>query len=397
MVAPNNRVFYACEAIAIGQVGDPNLINPDLYNPLEFVHGVQSVGINTSFNLEQAFELGQIAIYENIENLPEVEVTIEKVIDGHPLVYHMATSGSPGANPLTGAGFDLITRTKRRANVAMAIGSDENSAISGVGSPGQPRVEIFMSGMFVNSLNYTFPTDGFATESVTLTGNHRRWGALTPFEDGVGPLSNGLRAGGLTGQVGFTAGTVNLMRPPGFSLWNQDYPRASGGIARREDVLMESSIMPRSIFGVSPLNPTNPIGNNWDQLRKMPRAHISSITISADLGREDILELGRKSPYYKSVTFPIEVSSEFEVITVSGDFVNFYEEKQSTPEQPIKVVLRDGTTFDLGNKNRLSSINYGGGDTGGGNLTITYSFTTQNELRITPATVFDPPRQQINP
>ena len=385
MVAPNNRVFYACEAIAIGQVGDATLQNPDLYNPLEFVHGVQSVGINTSFNLEQAFELGQIAIYENIENLPEVEVTIEKVIDGHPLVYHMATSGTPA--------FDLVSRTKRRCNVAMAIGSDENSAISGVGTPGQPRVEIFMSGMFVNSLNYTFPTDGFATESVTLTGNHRRWGALTPFEDGVGPLSNGLRAGGLTGQVGFTANTVNNMRPPGFSLWNQDYPRGSGGIARREDVLMESSIMPRSIFGVSPTG----VGNNHNISTGRPRAHISSITISADLGREDILELGRKSPYYKSTTFPIEVSSEFEVITVSGDFVNFYEERQSTPEQPIRVVLRDGTTFDLGVKNRLSSINYGGGDTGGGNLTITYSFTTQNELRITPATVFDPQRQQINP
>jgi hypothetical protein len=389
MVAPNNRVFYACEAIAIGQVGDPTLTNPDLYNPLEFVHGVQSVGINTSFNLEQAFELGQIAVYENIENLPEVEVTIEKLIDGNPLVYHMATSG--------GAGFDLISRTKRRANVAMAVGSDENSAISGVGSPGAPRVEIFMSGMYVNSLSYTFPSDGFSTESVTLTGNHRAWAAITPFEDVAGTLSNGLRAGAYTGNVGFTAGTIATILPAGFSRHGEDYPIGSGGISRREDVLMESSVMPRSIFQTNRSIAPGVAGNNYDATKQSPRAHISSISINCDLGREDILELGRKSPYYKSTTFPVEVTSEFEVITVSGDFVNFYETRDSTPEQPIRVVLRNGTTFDLGSKNRLSSINYGGGDTGGGNLTITYSFSTYNELKITPATRLDPARVQGPP
>lgn len=387
MVAPNNRVFYACEAIAIGQVGDALLVNPNLHNPLEFVHGVQSVGINTSFNLEQAFELGQIAVYENVENLPEVEVTIEKVIDGNPLVYHLATQGS--------LGFDLISRTKRRANVAMTIGSDENTAISGVGSPGAPRVEIFMSGMFVNSLSYTFPSDGFATESVTLTGNHRVWTAVTPFVDAIGPLSNGLSAS--AGPVGFNAATIQSILPGGFSRHNEDYPPGLGGISRREDVLMESSVMPRSIYQVnSTLLPGLP-GNNYDPLTGRPRAHISSISINCDLGREDILELGRKSPYYKSTTFPVEVTSEFEVITVSGDFVNFYETADSTPEQPIKVVLRNGTTFDLGSKNRLSSINYGGGDTGGGNLTITYSFTTYNELKITGATVFAPARVQGPP
>lgn len=380
MVAPNNRVFYACEAIAIGQVGDPMLANPDLYNPLEFVHGVQSVGINTSFNLEQAFELGQIAVYENVENLPEVEVTIEKLIDGNPLVYHMATSGGPS--------FDLISRSKRRANVAMAIGSDENSAISGVGSPGAPRVEIFMSGMFVNSLSYTFSSEGFATESVTLTGNHRTWSALTPFEDVVGPLSNGLRAGPYAGLVGFTPGTIQTILPPGFARHGEDYPIGSGGITRREDVLMESSVMPRSIFEVNKTFAPGVIGNNINPTTGRPLAHISSISINCDLGRENILELGRKSPYFRSTTFPVEVTSEFEVITVSGDFVNFYETRDSSPEQPIKVVLRNGTTFDLGSKNRLSSINYGGGDTGGGNLTITYSFTTYNELKITPATAF---------
>ena len=45
------------------------------------------------FNLEQAFELGQIQIYENIEGLHEVEVTMEKVLDGYPLLYTSVTAG----------------------------------------------------------------------------------------------------------------------------------------------------------------------------------------------------------------------------------------------------------------------------------------------------------------
>ena len=47
--------------------------------------------------------------------------------------------------------------------------------------------------------------------------------------------------------------------------------------------------------------------------------------------------------------------------------------------------LHDGTVFDLGTKSRLSSVNYTGGDAGGGNSTITYSYSTYNSL-----TVFQP-------
>ena len=55
---PNNRVFYAVQAVGIAPFGSTTYAT---------VHGLQSVGITTTFNLEQVFELGQLAIYENIE------------------------------------------------------------------------------------------------------------------------------------------------------------------------------------------------------------------------------------------------------------------------------------------------------------------------------------------
>ena len=49
--------------------------------------------------------------------------------------------------------------------------------------------------------------------------------------------------------------------------------------------------------------------------------HIQNISVSVDFGRENILELGRFGPYYKYATFPVEVTSEFEVIATEGDLV----------------------------------------------------------------------------
>jgi hypothetical protein len=44
--------------------------------------------------------------------------------------------------------------------------------------------------------------------------------------------------------------------------------------------------------------------------------------------------------------------------------------------------------IDLGKKNKLTSVNYTGGDTGGGNATTTFSFQTFNKLNIIPTGVY---------
>ena len=53
-----NRIFYAVQQVAIDRNGDGA--------GYQAVKGVQSVSMTTTFSLEQAFELGQLEIYENI-------------------------------------------------------------------------------------------------------------------------------------------------------------------------------------------------------------------------------------------------------------------------------------------------------------------------------------------
>ena len=357
-MSSNNRIFYACQAVAITNHGDTSV------SAGEMVHGLQSVGITTNFNLEQAFELGQIEIYENIEGTPDVEVTLEKVLDGYPLIYHMASTGVAGTSA-----SGLAARSEARADVRLGIFPDVNNNLDNAGAGGDSEAEVYCSGMYISSVSYTIPVDGSATESVTLVGNNKLW---------------------LQGSAGeIVAAAVNAFD-------GADEPKAmgvtgapSGGISQREDVMLSGCILPGSIKGV---NGTG-YGNALNVSNGVPRIHIQNVSISTDFSREDILELGRKTPYHRPATFPIEVSCEIEAITTSGDFVNAYEFGDSslytttasgnnTSNEDIYIFLRAGYGFDLGPSNRLASVSYGGGDAGGGNATCTYSYTNFNDLDV---------------
>jgi len=353
----NKRIFYACQAVAITNEGDETIGTGDL------VHGVQSVGITTNFNLEQVFELGQIEIYENIEGTPDIEVTLEKVIDGYPLMYHMASTGVAGTNNSGIAG-----RSDVKCDLRLGIfDAQKNNVSSATDNSGNAEVEVYCSGMYISSISYTVPVDGSATESLTLVGNNKKWltGGSVKIQDGDVAAFNGTDAPRAFGVAG----------------------AASGGVQRREDVLLSGSILPSVIKGVAGSGYGNALAADG------PRIHIQNFTCSTDFGREDILELGRKTPYFRPATFPVEVTCEIEAITTSGDFVDALEtgatdlygtidSGNNLTNEAIFLLLRCGVGFDLGNKNKLTSVSYGGGDAGGGNVSCTYSFQNFNQLDI---------------
>lgn len=362
-MSSNKRIFYACQAVAIGPEG------LDTYAVGNMVHGVQSIGITTNFNLEQAFELGQIEIYENIEGTPDIEVTMEKVLDGYPLIYHLATTGIVG-----GAQSGLAARSDQKCDVRLGIfdAAANNVSVAEVGGSGRAEVEVYMSGMFISSISYTIPVDGNCTESATLVGNNKEWLSIQN-ENNLPKITDHI-----------ISGFNGTDRP--FSL-GASGGGASGGIQRREDVILSGCILPADIDGINGSGYGNGVNGTT------PIAHLQSVTISTDFGREDILELGRKTPYFRPANFPIEVTCEIEAITVSGDLVDATEagnrdldrtvaSGDNLLDQTIFMFLRAGYGFDLGDKNKLSSVSYGGGDAGGGNVSCTYSYTNFNQLDV---------------
>ena len=347
-MARNQRIFYACQAVAIQPRGTA-MTSRDY-----IVQGVQSVGMSSTFTLDQVFELGQIEIYENIEQIADVEVTIEKVIDGYKLIYDLATQGD--------CKTDLVAASKSRCDVLVAIYDDGVSHATGV-----PRNVCYNSGMYVSSVAYSYSVDGSATESVTLVGNDRFWHNI------------GLRGAGTGTHLD---GVINVaptgIWTSGITTWGPTYAFNSGldapksGVVRKVDVDLANSTLPYIVKSQRGDDSAFPYGG----------AHVQSINVSTDFGQENIQELGRFGPYHRYATFPIEVTCEFEVIATSGDLVNVSGNAPNLSNEQIIVKDGAGTVLDLGTKNKLSSVSYSGGDTGGGNATITYSYSNFNVLKV---------------
>lgn len=351
----NKRIYYAIQQVTFGPSASQTV-----------AHGLQTVGITTNFNLEQVFEMGQLAIYQNIEGIPQIEVTLNKVLDGYPLLYVLATeTGSDIASGLTATSPDLPGRQNARTDLRLSIYPD-----TGVSADGNPVTKgvVTCKGMYVSSVSYTFPVDGNFTEDVTLVGNDKIWadtGATGQFED------------------------------------NDDVPAAASGVNRRQHLNMTNSRFPTEIPGInsSGVNADAGAGNGFS-------THFQNVTVSVDLGREAIQELGSFAPYHRYVTFPVSVTSEFAVLATTGDGINATEkgyytastiggtpsvatgnESACTPrfnlrDQTVYLETCEGTKIYLGTKNKLTSVNYTGGDTGGGNVTVTYSYQTFNDFVV---------------
>ena len=156
----NKRILYATKRAGMGPVGSAGGAGA-----FQQVHGVQSVGITTTFNLEQTFELGQLAIYENIEGIPDVSIEIEKVLDGYCPAYLLAT-GKNGSTTTGEAGKSasatLIGRSNAQCDFVLAIykdtdeiAGDARRAETGNNTRTKHESEshVMMSGVFVNSVS----------------------------------------------------------------------------------------------------------------------------------------------------------------------------------------------------------------------------------------------------
>lgn len=364
-MATNNRVYYAIQQVAMAA----DSTAPNQGSSFKVIHGVQSVGITTTFNLEQVFELGQISIYENVEGTPDVEVTMSKVLDGYIPLYCSATSMYAASPALANRNAANV-----KSFVQLGIWNEANNQSAGQTDTYADSV-VEMSGLVVSSVGYNFPLDDNFSEDVTMVGNYKVW-----------------KSGTATNAIADTCGVTYYPSGTGIAggfAGNDDAPIGLGGVNRRENMQFASTgtnykdadytILPNDIPGVK----ANGV--------KGANARISSITTSVDLGREDIFELGSKLPYAKTVSFPVEVTCDFEVTTVSGDLINALDDcteaglcntKQNLNERPIRIATCEGLRLWLGKKNKLSSVTYGGGDAGGGNATVTYSYSNFNDFTV---------------
>jgi hypothetical protein len=285
--------------------------------------GVQSVSIGTTFNTEDVFTLGQLDSYENVEGIPEVEVAVERVFDGTKPLW------------LTGTDFDFSTLKGRtseyKADIALQVYPDTQDSATDT-----PDSTVVASGMVVSSYSVSLVTDGNFTESITFVGNDKTWGN----EEGV---------------------------PSGFFATSDAYDAAviGSGVQRSENFDRAASTLPAEI--------------NADD-------KVQSVEVSVDVTREEIFQLGQKTPFFRAVSFPITVTTTFELITDQGDLVNALGTgADNLVNRTITLVTDAGLNIALGTKNKLNSVTQEGNDAGGGNMTVTLEYQNSNSLTVTHA------------
>lgn len=372
----NTRVYYAMQALALGKMGQTSLQDswqvsdgstPPNTGKLMVMHGVQSVGINTNFNLEQLFELGQFALYVNQEDVPDVELTVERLMDGYTLTYHAATMDAP--NPT------LTGRSDSRTDARMVIGRTVDGTVTS-GNTGAS--ELYNSGMYISSIAFNFPTDGNFTESTTLVGNNKKWIADSGDTDAVL-----LNADATINMISGVFGDDSPNTSHGNVLRRQNLITGTGGLLLGLEQVRYRTVLPTFITNITQTSGVNTRAATNAGAFSTADVHVQSVSVSTDLGRTAINQLGTRTPYSRYVEFPVEVTTAIEVIAIAGDNIDAIETSVANlSNHEIIIVCDDSTVVHLGKKNKLSSVTYGGGDAAGGNATISYNMSTFNDFTI---------------
>lgn len=376
----NKRIFYACQRAGISPAYSAA---PPTF---QTIRGLQSVGCTTTFRLDQVFEIGQLAIYENIEGIPDIEVTTEKVMDGYCPVYVLATQCDQDGNAPTAA--TLSGRSKGVCILGIAIYAEElaQGGHEGV-AEGDVGTEVHMSGLYVSSVRYQANVDRNVTESVTLVGNNKVW----TLGGDTGNFKGVAYVGGGTWDEPWTNPSVGGLEPLAID--------GSGGVQGREDIVFGSgtngsgwfSILPVNVPGVTRMAAGSITGINV--MTAADHAHLQSWSIRCDLGREQLFELGKRANYSRYINWPVEVINEIAVIAQSGDLISATEEGiygttgvcgglYNLTENYIRLCLCEGLVVDCGQNNKLRTVGVTGGDTGRGNVEVTYTYSNFNEMAV---------------
>ena len=226
----------------------------------------------------------------------------------------------------TASGGSLSTCANQQCSVGLSISDDvTNTAASSMSC----------TGLYISSAKYNFNTEGNFEEEVSFIGNHKAWG-------------------------GASAGSIIFA--------GSDKPLSDLGVSRRQDINISACSLPTGI-------PAN--------------SHITSISTSVNINRESLYKLGKKYPYFRAATFPIETSTEISINATSGDGTSVTQVEilctkyENTSKETITIATCEGTTIALGSGNRLASVNYSGGDAGGGIVKVSYTYKGYNDFSVT--------------
>ena len=343
-MAANNRIFYACQGVFTAESG----------GSLTFLKGVQTVGITPSQEISSLAGIGRSQKFATLYNKPNVEISIERVLEQSDDARFFTLGDSPG----TYAGSYFLNAN----NFGMQIGSDST------------RIK-----QYDIRLLYTEDGEDNITEGDAIDTYDFKYCLLKT-------LSYSMTVEGSVKETLTFSGKIQDHTSGGSSA-SETFPQSARNL-RRQDVSIATATLPTELNEIISAYP------DADQA-------IQSVAINLTINYQQLTDIGKwrgatsqsKVNDFTYVTLPLEVTCSFTIVARKGmqrdilmkdtNFMGTFPDPDRQIIIPIETVKTGSSStnyifWDLGQKNYLTSISTGGGDTGGGNVEMTFEYANTN-------------------
>ena len=373
MVNNNNRIFYACQGVLYKKVSPTSYISDP--TDATFLSGIQSVGVNVDTPSYSLPDIGRSQRNYLWYEQPNIEITIERVLDENTTPFYTPTTSPPVAYDasyfLNTANFGMSGNELPQYNIVLLYGADAAAYIGKVIDPTDPTPDLVESITYeyclLTNVSYNISVGQAVTESLTfITKSTRRNIDYLEVADYTN-LPTFPESASLVKWSHITGGT---------------YP----------DEVTQTFTPIASLQGLQSIDIS--VGVTYSELPDMGNWRGSELDAGTDLKANELNK-------WKYINMPLEITCSFNGIAAQGfrsgetTFnravknvdTNFNTNANAAPGQtadcPIKIAATIPTTnpliytyfvWDLSTKNYLSSISYSGGDTGGGNTELTLEY-----------------------
>ena len=376
MVNNNIRIFHACQGVFYKKVSTASYISDPTDHT--FLSGVQSVGVNIDTPSYSLPDIGRSQRNYLWYDQPDIEITIQRVIDKDATPFYTPTSPPVDYNAsyfLNNDNFGMSGNELPNYNIVLIYGTDAAEYIGKIIDPLDPNPEFIESITYeyclLTNISYTISANETVTESLTfITKSSRRNTDYLESTDYTN-VPSFPESADLVAWRHITGGT---------------YP----------DEVTQTFTPNAELQGLQSIDISLTI--NYDELTDIGNWRGSELETGTDLKANEINK-------WKYIGIPLEVTCSFTGVATqgfrSGDTAfnravknvdeNFNTMANAAPGQtadtsiliaasiPLGTKIDEEEVYtyyiwDLNNKNYLSSVSYSGGDAPSGNIEITLEY-----------------------
>lgn len=352
-MAHRNRVIYQSEAVYVTQSGynldltatsgwapttkgTPTVADASARDAVMDLHRVQSANYSFSVSRQDVNQFGELAAIDRIiTETPTVSFDTSYILAGLDNEAKLGFQVTPSGTPAQGGGADnmvscvsgLIDSTSNaHQKDYFILTTKEGSDAVANSQSGKYESIIGIGNGFITSYSTEGAVGGLPTANVSVEGMNMNFNTIATGDQisSAGPVGKGFRINPITSALSGISGLSPAIDPTDGTAIDQKVvlpiptANASGAGGGLISALRPGDITLSLVAGGGALNDelmaTSTTADDLLVGTNIKDAHIQSYTLSFDLGRTPIQQLGTRFAFARPVDFPITASLSIDTI-----------------------------------------------------------------------------------